>query len=163
MLTSLRMCTRAAPRPSERLTLRSAIAEPLGRGANEVSFMWLVRRRPESLWSALCSIWPSRSYGRTAPRVKRRAVALLVAAGALMLPALPGWAEPAGRPVKIVALGDSLTAGLGLGTTDAFPAKLQRALTAKGLKVEIINAGVSGDTAAGGLARLDCCVRGGPC
>jgi acyl-CoA thioesterase I len=84
-----------------------------------------------------------------------------VAAGALMLPALPGSAEPAGRPVKIVALGDSLTAGLGLGTTDAFPAKLQRALTAKGLKVEIINAGVSGDTAAGGLARLDWSVPDG--
>jgi acyl-CoA thioesterase-1 len=96
-----------------------------------------------------------------APRVKRRAVALLVAAGALMLPALPGWAEPATRPVKIVVLGDSLTAGLGLGATDAFPAKLQRALTAKGLKVEIINAGVSGDTAAGGLARLDWSVPDG--
>jgi acyl-CoA thioesterase I len=52
-------------------------------------------------------------------------------------------------------LGDSLSAGLGLGAADAFPAKLQRALTAKGAQVDIVNAGVSGDTAAGGLARLD--------
>jgi acyl-CoA thioesterase I len=58
-------------------------------------------------------------------------------------------------PVKIVALGDSLTAGYGLAQADAFPAKLERALRAKGLAVEIIDAGVSGDTSTGGLARLD--------
>jgi len=57
--------------------------------------------------------------------------------------------------VKIVALGDSLTAGLGLPTDAAFPAKLARALQAKGTAVGIANAGVSGDTASGGLARLD--------
>jgi acyl-CoA thioesterase-1 len=59
------------------------------------------------------------------------------------------------RPVRIVALGDSLTAGLGLPAGQSFPAKLERALRAKGLEVEIVNAGVSGDTAANGLARLD--------
>jgi acyl-CoA thioesterase-1 len=59
------------------------------------------------------------------------------------------------NPVKIVALGDSLTAGYGLAQSDAFPAKLQRALRAKGLAVEIIDAGVSGDTSTGGLSRLD--------
>ncbi len=59
------------------------------------------------------------------------------------------------RPVKIVAFGDSLTAGYGLPASDAFPAKLAHALKAKGIKAEIINAGVSGDTASGGLARLD--------
>jgi len=52
-------------------------------------------------------------------------------------------------------LGDSLSAGFGLSAADAVPAKLARALQAKGLPVEIANAGVSGDTAAGGLARLD--------
>jgi len=61
----------------------------------------------------------------------------------------------ADRPVRIVALGDSLTAGLGLPAQDAFPAKLEQALRAKGLNVEIVNAGVSGDTASGGLSRLD--------
>jgi acyl-CoA thioesterase I len=59
------------------------------------------------------------------------------------------------RPVKIVAFGDSLTAGYGLPATDAFPVKLAHALEAKGIKVQIVNAGVSGDTASGGLARLD--------
>lgn len=56
--------------------------------------------------------------------------------------------------MKIVALGDSLTAGLGLSEQDAFPAKLARALQAKGIAVTIANAGVSGDTATGGLNRL---------
>jgi acyl-CoA thioesterase I len=61
----------------------------------------------------------------------------------------------AGRPVKIVALGDSLTAGFGLPGDAAFPARLQRALTQKGIAVEMVNAGVSGDTSADGLSRLD--------
>jgi acyl-CoA thioesterase-1 len=59
------------------------------------------------------------------------------------------------RPVRIVALGDSLTAGLGLPADGAFPAKLGQALKAKGLAVEVTNAGVSGDTASSALARLD--------
>jgi acyl-CoA thioesterase I len=59
------------------------------------------------------------------------------------------------RPLKIVALGDSLTAGYGLPAETAFPVKLERALAAKKFAVEIANAGVSGDTASDGLARLD--------
>jgi acyl-CoA thioesterase-1 len=70
-------------------------------------------------------------------------------------------AVAAERPVKIVVLGDSLTAGLGLSAADAFPAKLEKALKAKGLAVEVVNAGVSGDTTAGGLARLDWSVPAG--
>jgi acyl-CoA thioesterase I len=58
-------------------------------------------------------------------------------------------------PVKIVALGDSLTAGLGLPQSEAFVPRLQAALGAKGIATEIANAGVSGDTASGALARLD--------
>jgi acyl-CoA thioesterase-1 len=61
----------------------------------------------------------------------------------------------ADRAAKLVALGDSLTAGFNLPASAAFPAKLQEALRAKGFAVEIANAGVSGDTASGGLARLD--------
>lgn len=57
--------------------------------------------------------------------------------------------------MRIVALGDSLTAGLGLPAEKAFPAQLERALKARGFAVEVSNAGVSGDTAPGGLARLD--------
>ena len=55
----------------------------------------------------------------------------------------------------ILALGDSLTAGLGLDPSMAFPAKLEAALKAKGHDVVVLNAGVSGDTAAQGAARLD--------
>jgi len=57
--------------------------------------------------------------------------------------------------VKIVALGDSLTAGYGLSDKDGFVTRLQAALTAKGSAAVIANAGVSGDTASDGLARLD--------
>jgi acyl-CoA thioesterase-1 len=70
---------------------------------------------------------------------------------------LTGQMRPivAAEPVKIVALGDSLTAGFGLAREAAFPARLEAALRAKGFAVEIANAGVSGDTPSGGLARLD--------
>jgi acyl-CoA thioesterase I len=71
----------------------------------------------------------------------------------LISSALP--AAPVDRPIRIVALGDSLTTGLGLPKGDAFPAALTRALAAKGFKVEIADAGVSGDTSSGGLTRLD--------
>jgi acyl-CoA thioesterase I len=64
-------------------------------------------------------------------------------------------ASAAARTLQIVALGDSLTAGLGLPPGQSFPDVLQRSLKAKGYDVEIANAGVSGDTAADGLARLD--------
>jgi acyl-CoA thioesterase-1 len=64
-------------------------------------------------------------------------------------------AGAAAAPVTILALGDSLTAGLGVGPTETFPARLEAALKAKGHDVKVINAGVSGDTAADGAARLD--------
>jgi acyl-CoA thioesterase-1 len=72
--------------------------------------------------------------------------------------ALALWAAPAlaaDKPLHIVALGDSLTAGYGLSNQEAFPIRLQQALAAKGIAVTIANAGVSGDTMSGGLARLD--------
>ena len=58
-------------------------------------------------------------------------------------------------PIKVVVLGDSLSAGLGLAAAAAFPARLQKALETKGIKVDLINAGVSGDTTSGGRERLD--------
>jgi acyl-CoA thioesterase-1 len=71
------------------------------------------------------------------------------------------YALAAERPVKIVAFGDSLIAGYGLSVGDAFPAQLQRTLEAKGVPATIVNAGVSGDTTAGGLSRLDWSVPDG--
>jgi acyl-CoA thioesterase-1 len=77
----------------------------------------------------------------------------LLAAGFALAPLPTNGAEP--RVPVIVALGDSLTAGLGLPQDQAFPAQLEAALKARGTEVTVINAGVSGDTAAAGLARLD--------
>ncbi len=59
------------------------------------------------------------------------------------------------KPVKMVVLGDSLSAGFGLSAPAAFPLRLQKALQAKGIAVDMINAGVSGDTTSGGRDRLD--------
>jgi acyl-CoA thioesterase I len=85
--------------------------------------------------------------------------ALIAAIGAILAGAAPRVqaqaSGPSGPPTKVVALGDSLTAGFNLPLRDAFPARLERALKAKGKAVEVANAGVSGDTASGGLARLD--------
>lgn len=56
---------------------------------------------------------------------------------------------------RIIFLGDSLTAGLGLDITDNFPSLIERRLDEKGLEFDVVNAGVSGDTSAGGLRRLE--------
>lgn len=70
--------------------------------------------------------------------------------------AAPAAAGPAARPpVRVVALGDSLTAGLGLAPEEAYPGLLQARLRERGLAAEVVNAGVSGDTTAGGLRRLE--------
>jgi acyl-CoA thioesterase I len=61
---------------------------------------------------------------------------------------------------RIVCLGDSLTAGLGVSTEDAYPAQLASRLRAAGLDYEVVNAGVSGDTSAGGLRRLEWSMAG---
>ena len=74
--------------------------------------------------------------------------------------AAPHRAAAARSRPRIVFLGDSLTAGLGLATTEAYPALIQQRLDAAGLDYEVVNAGVSGDTSAGGLARLDWALDG---
>lgn len=79
----------------------------------------------------------------------------MIAAIWVVLVPSPSFAQGQERPVRIVALGDSLTTGLGLPANAAFPVRLQAALKAKGVATEISDAGVSGDTAANGLARLD--------
>jgi acyl-CoA thioesterase I len=121
-------------------------------------FAWL---RVGSLgWFALAPAGPAapRSYGRRGAGVQILAGTFAVAAvlGDGVLPhGLVPSARSADSPVQIVALGDSLTAGFGLPADAAFPVKLEKALAARGLVVEIGNAGVSGDTSSGGLARLD--------
>lgn len=119
----------------------------------EMSFMPfpIVPRRP-----GVRALLPG-SYGEGGAFVQSILRAVAVAAAGLVLVVSSVSAAPAApdRPVKIVALGDSLTAGFGLPSEAAFPVKLAQALAAKGLSVEIANAGVSGDTASGGLARVD--------
>jgi len=84
-----------------------------------------------------------------------RQIAIVAVFGASF--GIAAQAQQAGvrSPVKIVALGDSLTAGYGLSAKDGFVPRLQAAVTAKGIAAEVVNAGVSGDTSSDGLARLD--------
>jgi acyl-CoA thioesterase-1 len=83
---------------------------------------------------------------------------MLVLGLALMAAGTAAAQAPAGsgaKPIKMVVLGDSLSAGLGLSASAAFPARLQNALKNKSIAVDMINAGVSGDTSSGGRDRLD--------
>jgi acyl-CoA thioesterase I len=104
-----------------------------------------------------------RSYGNSARAVERRYglfMHIAVLMFALMTVANPAWAEAA-KPIKLVVLGDSLSAGLGLPAQEAFPAKLKKSLQDKGIVIDMTNAGVSGDTASGGRDRLDWSVPDG--
>ncbi|MBN8961823.1 MAG: arylesterase [Rhizobiales bacterium] len=108
-----------------------------------------------------------RSYGDWRAAVEG-AVRMFVAMAVLMLTPLltAGTVQAqtpaaAAKPLKVVVLGDSLSAGYGLPAGAAFPARLQIALRAKGIAADIDNAGVSGDTSSGGLGRLDWSVPDG--
>ncbi len=78
---------------------------------------------------------------------------LLAAATFASIPISNAMAQP-GKPIRIVAFGDSLSAGYGLRPSQSFPAQLQKALKERGHNVVVDNAGVSGDTSAAGLARI---------
>jgi len=86
------------------------------------------------------------AYGRFAAAVNSLLLALLLAVG-------PATAQTA--PIRIAVLGDSLAAGYGVKPEQSFPARLGVALKAQGRNVEVLNHGVSGDTTAGGLDRVD--------
>jgi len=98
-----------------------------------------------------------------APAACRRAAPVETASESAAAANPPAAAAPAAedtRP-KIVALGDSLTAGLGLLETQSYPSLLQQELDRAGYSFEVVNAGVSGDTSAAGLARLDWALQDG--
>ena len=78
-------------------------------------------------------------------------VAMALFNAALLLTPMPGLA----RTPEVLAFGDSLTAGLGLSASEAFPARLAARLKDEGIDIRMVNAGVSGDTTTDGLARLD--------
>jgi acyl-CoA thioesterase I len=96
-----------------------------------------------------------RSYGLRSYGLHLAFYQIIAACCVLLFGATNPHFAIAETPLHVVALGDSLTAGLGLPAKDGFVPRLQAALAAQGAKVEIANAGVSGDTATDGLARLD--------
>ena len=89
----------------------------------------------------------SRAYGA----LRRLFNAGLLGLAIVMAPAAAGHAAPA----VILAFGDSLTAGYGLALAESFPSRLEAALREAGVEARVINAGVSGDTTAAGLRRID--------
>jgi len=94
-----------------------------------------------------CTIEPTKSQTKSAVPVPTSETA--------------GFLESEKSRLRIVILGDSLTAGLGVSPEDAYPEKLQERMNAAGYAVEVVNAGVSGDTTAGGLRRLGWALAGG--
>jgi acyl-CoA thioesterase I len=88
-------------------------------------------------------------------RAPRRGTAPLLGAAVLLLLVGIGATPAAARVPAILAFGDSLTAGFGLPVEASFPSRLEARLREEGVLVHVVNAGVSGDTTAGGLARLD--------
>ena len=95
---------------------------------------------------------PFAGYGRRAAIVN----------GLAALAALSVGGARAHERRRLLVFGDSLTAGYGLPKNQAFPARLEAALREQGIDVEVINAGVSGDTSAGGLARVDWALGNSP-
>ena len=93
-----------------------------------------------------------RRYGMAACVFNAMSSRALAAAGLCLM---TGGTPAAAHVPVILDFGDSLTAGYGLAPEQAFPARLEAALRAQGIEVRVVNAGVSGDTTAGGLARLD--------
>src|SRR3546814_12914942 len=94
----------------------------------------------------------SRRYGPAAGTIKAPFTALWPVLA--LLAALAHGAPARAEPITVLAFGDSLTAGYGLSHGSSFPSQLEAALRQRGHQVEVVNAGVSGDTSAGGKARL---------
>ena len=88
-----------------------------------------------------------------ATRARLRCVALAISG--MLLGMTAGLSSAIAKAAEILVFGDSIAAGFGLPAGEAFPARLEAKLRADGLSVHVINAGVSGDTTADGLARLD--------
>src|SRR5258708_39050564 len=102
----------------------------------------------------------ARSYGTFAAGVERqvRSFAHMLVLGMLLMAAGTAFAQTSAaretKPIKMVVLGDSLSAGLGLSASFAFPARLQKSLETKGIAVDMINTGASRDTTSCGRDRL---------
>ncbi|HZS12615.1 MAG TPA: arylesterase [Nitrospirales bacterium] len=93
--------------------------------------------------------------------MSREVASVMHTLAALLLVASAAIAADDTRP-RIVAFGDSLTAGFGVGQDESYPAQLQRRLDRAGYRYRVINAGVSGETTAGGLRRVDWVLKAKP-
>src|SRR5262249_18839712 len=139
------------------------------------SFRWMSWRRTIQP-SAGASSRPMRSFMQRVPaRARSRRAGSRGFMRAYGLPAVCGnamagivvlaWlsvAQAAAQPIRILAFGASITAGYGLDAADSLPVQLEKALRAHGVDATVINGGVSGDTSAGGLARLDWALADNP-
>jgi acyl-CoA thioesterase I len=129
----------------------SRVGNPLTRGA------W--RRAAAALGlaalTAACGAAPEGVGGAAGAAAERAAVAPRPAPAPVEPVAAPAPARP-----RVVVLGDSIAAGYGLRREESFPARLQERIDREGLPFEVVNAGVSGDTSAGGLRRLDWSLEG---
>jgi acyl-CoA thioesterase-1 len=123
----------------------------IGPGSKEKAWGTLAGRQGFRPYNHAAAVFNAATVRRVALRVASALIAALLAA------APAGAATP-----RVLALGDSLTAGYGLPPGEAFPVRLQARLGEDGYAVEIANGGVSGDTSAGGLARLDWALAGTP-
>jgi len=112
----------------------------------------IIPRPPRRRWRAAALLAPLLLALGACRGAPERGPAVAAAAGART--------EAAAR--RLVVLGDSLAAGMGLAEAEAFPALVQERLRAAGHVVDVVNAGVSGDTSAGGLARVDWVLRQRP-
>jgi acyl-CoA thioesterase-1 len=113
------------------------------------------RSRQFPLWLAivLCAVAACSDRGTEAPAEPRRAPEAVS-------PATPADPDAAPSRPRVVAFGDSLTAGLGLLEQESYPALLQKKIDEAGYRFEVVNAGLSGDTSAGGVRRLDWALEG---
>jgi acyl-CoA thioesterase-1 len=124
----------------------------------EIAVMW--RKSGRHWLAAGRKASASLAYGQQDLNGKdrlRKGFCALLGMGLLLWLAAPAGHVVAGaapRPFTVLALGDSLTAGYGLAADEALPAQLERRLKERGVDVRVLNAGVSGDTSAGGRARL---------
>ncbi len=108
---------------------------------------------------AALGLWAITSLACGGGEAPARDAAPAAEASAPAAPA-PASAPTADTRPRVVFLGDSLTAGLGLAQAEAYPTLIQQKIDAAGLRYQVVNAGVSGDTSAGGLSRLDWALEG---
>jgi acyl-CoA thioesterase I len=107
-----------------------------------------------------CALGLGLSIAAASVACSDRQVAEPAVPAAAVAPAAPVTPPVVSAKPRIVCLGDSLTAGYGVSSDEAYPAQLASRLRAAGLDYEVVNAGVSGDTSAGGLRRLEWSMAG---